>query len=226
MENHNLIQYFDSAVDLRNEYPHYLYWGDHDIGYTEAILDSTLDRPWRALNSWDSDGYRYPQIVIFGDGCLTWGNNRNCSQVCGNRTALFGNWLTQWTCLTLATLLISNGTGLNSTQRGLIDNELTPLDISLGKNNTGFNAMGVLEAMNDCAIASCNDKSMGNCTIGNLTFPAPTADDAERWIFLRDFRSKLSPVCDDLKGSINVDIAGPGVSCFLSNACSYYISPG
>ncbi|KAH6880748.1 hypothetical protein B0T10DRAFT_581400 [Thelonectria olida] len=212
MESGIPIQYFNSTTEVRHKYPHYWYWEVHDVGDTTGILNGALGSSWLALNSSrDFDEYNYPRVLIYGDGCLTEGNQHNCSQVCGNRTALFGNWLTQWTCLTLATLFLSNALNFNSSQRGLIDNALKPLDMALGKNDTGFNAMGVLEAINDCAKASCNDDSMGACTL-NVTFPASAADGEKGWMSLYEFWNQLSKnICDDVKSSINVDIGGPGI---------------
>lgn len=213
MASSDFIKYFDNLEQAHNEHL------DNEIALlseTAAMTSSSIFRvmeeQWSALQTTSSDAGD-PTIVLFGDGCLTQSGAHDCPQLCGNESALFGNWMTQWTCLTLALLTLSDA--VNSSRREVINDQLAYLDMSLGQASTTFDAMGVLGAVNECTVASCDksdDQGMGDCTMENLTFPASTAGNSSRWLFAHELLTQWPTICEDSTTSISVDVAGPGVS--------------
>lgn len=132
---------------------------------------------------------------------------------CSDLSTLFFSWRTFWNCLTLAGVAME-----------LYDDSESPLDettsrIQVGRGgqhqlefNTswldGFNLMQIFNLTFECAQASCEQWSLdGNCSIAYPDFSTTNVSLREEMV------GTLKNVCDDLP-TLNLDIAGPGVSAF------------
>ncbi|KAF2095264.1 hypothetical protein NA57DRAFT_59999 [Rhizodiscina lignyota] len=174
-----------------------------------AILSATLARVASNFPYLDDSssvqysGFAEPAVLI-GNACNTDGGV-NCTEICDNRTEIFRSWENQWNCLTLSALALSLLTfSVNSSTTAFIGDTVKQLGVD---NITDFNAWGVLSATHDCAVASCRDQSMGNCSLGKLPSHLRISDDGSG----SNIYDALHPVCSSIDGSVNVDLAGPGV---------------
>lgn len=131
-----------------------------------------------------------------------------CAAVCTDPERLFGSWTTLWTCLTLASMSLAvekfkgDGDGLHNNITSFVQSVAEP-----GVNITTFDGREVLSATHRCAMASCSQNSVGNCfTDFDSEAEKFFGNDSDDWSFLN------STYCYGVEGSINVDVAGPGVS--------------
>ncbi|KAF5017346.1 hypothetical protein F66182_10735, partial [Fusarium sp. NRRL 66182] len=140
---------------------------------------------------------------------------KTCPELCVDPEGLFTSWKTLWQCLSLASLKLANTTFSSSLDRIPSEHDLvTPRKVIMDalwdfaiKNETNFTGKAVLDLTYECAVASCNDKSMGDCTLGSLGDDYSSGD-VVKWIRMFD---AIAPICEGLESDINIDIAGPGV---------------
>jgi hypothetical protein len=110
--------------------------------------------------------------------------------------------------LTLATLSLASPTftDLSESIKKDIKDTLESFNIT---DDTQFNGLAVLKATYECAAASCDDKSMGDCNIPKLSEQSYVQGQKVNWSSLYD---AISPaICKDITDTVNLDIAGPGV---------------
>lgn len=176
------------------------------------IFDDALESPFTTFSSIFEQERRYSysdSITLIADPCTGAGQDgeRGCNAVCGDPEQLFGSWQTLWSCLTLASLSLAPLTfdGLDEKMGFGLEESLSGLPL-LG-NITLFDGKAVLNKTYECALASCQFGSFGNCSTewqknGQDFLNGTTTN----WAFLNE------SYCDNIEGTVNVDIAGPGVS--------------
>lgn len=170
---------------------------------TEDIYESTLYGAYEFF----SNGTGPQALVLFGDGCQNDTLDRNCTQVCSDPKLLFRSWESQWTCLMLAALALGTEyMRMNSTISGMIDANVAKLGMD---GLDGFKGMDVLNSTFDCASASCNTGESESC---NLVYPSSVDFSKGNPLAFSRWYWALWNVCEGSGYSVNVDIAGPGVS--------------
>lgn len=131
-----------------------------------------------------------------------------CAAVCTDRGELFSNWRTLLSCLTLASasLAFHRLDWKNDTRRVTTDDILGSIS-GEGVNLTKLDGAAILDTAYQCAAASCLQNSMGKCNETVESAAKKFFDkDSDDWSFLD------ASYCSSVQGSINVDVAGPGVS--------------
>lgn len=131
-----------------------------------------------------------------------------CNEICGNKEKLFDEWETLLSCLALASLSFASDIFRNGTNsRVILDAIDTAMDgLSMG-NITDFNGKQVLRHTLSCVTASCAvDKSYFCDTNFEDRAEQFFSGKVGNWSFLD------GKYCDGIVGTVNVDLAGPGVS--------------
>lgn len=145
----------------------------------------------------------HPCMQIAGDAS----SPDTCEAVCTNPELLFGSWTTLWTCLTLASVSLGVET-FDHVRENYGPNITSFLDFlsAPGVNLTAIDGTAVIDITYRCALASCLQNSIGDC---NTDFQGPAEKfiegESNDWSFLNE------EYCSSVDGTINVDVAGPGV---------------
>lgn len=196
-----------------------------------TTLSNTLSDPYLAFSYYSLEERSPSDPFLLFNPCGP-NSDGDCNQIdmkeCGNTSVLFASWRTLWDCLTLASLTLAARRWPDAfsegTQSSVINDALEPLGMdtdSLGD----FDAIRVFNLTYECARASCEEWLMdGSCSVGypqgsnfSLTDDGRDVGDEVAWGPVMS--EALGRVCDDLP-TLNVDIAGPGVSDFLLSVSS------
>lgn len=185
---------------------------------TGNIFDEALLNPYLEFLTVDkedlSDPWRTGYLTLFTHPCMQVADNSStpvtCAAMCTDAESLFSTWQTLWTCLQLASISLAaarfKGIDGEDKLNGTIKAALKAVS-GPGVDLTAINGAAVLNTTYRCALASCTQNSMGRCN-EDLEDLAEEflAEDSNQWSFLND------TYCNFVESSINVDVAGPGVS--------------
>lgn len=164
-----------------------------DIDWDFPVKPRLVVPPCRSYNGSSTEG-------LFANG--------SCNELCTDPKVLFSSWEILAACLGLASLALTliEYPDIDDKVDGEVSLAVSRLHVA-GNITEDFGARDVLEMTVNCARASCVSDGMGPC---NMTvydefakFFNGSADGW--WHFDGDY-------CDGIEGSVNVDIAGPGVS--------------
>lgn len=179
---------------------------------TDYIFQQAVYAPYYTVSGSTSDTFDasdYP-LYLIDIPCLTEGGNLTaCENACLDAESLFGNWETLWSCLMLASLSVAAKDSESVNEE--VNNEISNVIVRLGAEHpkvdiSAFNGAQVYNRTLICMRASCDQDSMGDCDTSpkgkeTLGFPGNG-----NWSLLND------AYCDGVDWTINVDVAGPGVS--------------
>lgn len=205
------------TYDLSNDYDYrrgYGYSYGNERWDTGGILAYGLSSPYgiflNVTGEGDADGYIATSVVTHP--CMQNAGNASdpgtCASVCTDPGELFANWRTLLSCLTLASAsLAANRLDWKNDTRRVGTGDFLESISGPGVNLTKLDGAAVLDATYQCAAASCSQNSMGTCNDTVESVAKKFFDgDSDNWSFLDE------TYCNSVQGSINVDVAGPGVS--------------
>jgi hypothetical protein len=183
---------------------------------TGGIFSSGLSSAYESFLAAAGDGgdeyYRSTYIVLVTHPCMQNAGNASdpgsCASVCTDPGELFANWRTLLSCLTLASASLAfNRLDWKNDTRRLNTDEILSSISGPEVNLTKLDGAAILDTTYKCAAASCVQNSMGKCNDAVESVAKKFFDeDSDNWSFLNE------TYCYSVQGSINVDVAGPGVS--------------
>jgi hypothetical protein len=202
------------------------YWSSYgntaDIERKATSLSSSAQDVYSLLinirNSADDDSYwitpegPIEEIDISSDGCIVSKKplSYNCTATCFSPSDLFvpAN-LGDCMLLAAAASLIQNDTLRLNTSDSYTASAVK--DFALG-NFSAWDGNQIIQDVVDCAVASCGDRSLGQCSGGILDLQGVKANASN----IENITAILSEYCSGFGTTVNPDIAGPGVSGWSS----------